>query len=219
MQEKQKESYNSRLAQSVKTFFPPSWLEILIYSLVACLLLGLLNYRVFLGGVGINSGFSGTTLDGYLRDKLTGASDVISRLLQGRIASILFWAFLGSLIYMMIWVVQNLVINIENDVQAGKFVGLQAQTDRRRAYWHSVISSKVFFICSLLVLIIYGIALVNFFLPLASKSFGLAFSASTFPKNIISIAVSLIATAVFLYLLVLALRIVAHSWRWIIANF
>lgn len=215
MQEKQIESHNSHLAHSVKNYFPPSWLEVIIYFLGSFVVLTLLNYRILTGNIEASSGLSQSSLNGYLHDKLTSVADFISRLLQGRIASILFWAFLGSLIYMGIWVVQNLVINIENDVRAGEFAG---QADKR-TYWRSVVSSKVFFFCSLAVLIIYGVVLAGFLLPLASKTYGLAVSTSAFPKNLIGILLSLAAATVLLYLFVLTLRVTVRSWRWIITNF
>lgn len=219
MEEKQIESYNSHLAHSVKNFFPPSWLEIIIYFLSSAVLLGVLNYHVFTNSIGNNSGLSQTNLDSYLHNKLGDSADFISRLLEGRISSILFWAFLGSIIYMAIWVIQNVIINVENDVQASGFVGMQNQAVRRKAYWHSVVSSKIFFLCALVVSIIYTVLLAEFLLPVSSRAFGLAFSSGHFTKSLLSIVLSVVGTAVFLYILMQALRIVARSWRWIIGNF
>ena len=219
MEQKQLESYNSHLAHQVKNFFPPSWLEIVIYFLFSAVILGTLNYKVFTNSLGNNSGVSQTNLNSYLSNKLGESTDFLSRLLQGRVSSILFWAFLGSIIYMLIWVVQNVIINVENDMQAGEFVGLRNQAGRKQAYWHSVVSSKVFFVCTLIALIIYFILFVDFLLPVCSRAFGLAFSSGHFPGNLWSIVLSVVGAAIFLYILMLALRTVARSWRWIIGNF
>jgi len=219
MEEKQIESYNSHLAHSVKNFFPPSWLEAVIYLLCSGALLGLLNYRAFTNSIGTNSGLSQTTLDTYLHDKLGDSTDFLSRLLQGRVSSILFWAFLGSIIYMFIWVIQNVIINVENDMQASEFVGVKNETSRKQAYWHTVISSKIFFVCSLLSLIIYFVLFVEFLLPVSSRAFGLAFSSGSFSKSLWGIVLSVFGTAVFLYSLVFGFKTVGRSWRWIIGNF
>jgi len=212
------ESYNSHMAHSVKSLFPPSWVEAVIYFLSALVLLGILNYRAFTNNLGTRSGVDQTTLNSYLHDKLANSTDFISRLLQGRIASILFWAFLGSFIYMIIWIVQNLIVNIENDVEAGKFKGLES-AEKKQAYWHSVISSKIFFGCAVLVSIIYLVALINFFLPVASRSFGLAVTDYHPLKSFFSIIVSTFFTALLLYILILTIRAVNRAWHWIIGNF
>lgn len=213
------ESYNSHLAHSVRNFFPPSWLEFLIYLLSSAILLCLMNYHVFTSSIGLNSGISQDNLNGYLHDKITHSTDFISKLLQGRAGSLVFWAFLGSIIYMIVWVVQNLIINLENDVQASGFVGIKGQESKKQAYWHSVISSKIFFICAVIAAISYSITLFNFLLPVVSHVFGLAIVNFQSIRSTLSIMLALLITVLLLYLFVFSLRVVVRAWQWIIGNF
>ena len=213
------ESYNSHLAHSVKNSFFPSWLEIFIYFLASTILLSLLNYNVFTNSIGVNSGVSQAALNSYLHDKFASSTDFLSRILEGRAGSLLFWAFLGSIIYMMVWVIQNLVINIENDVQASEFVGLKGQEAKKKAYWHSVLSYKIFFVCGVIAFIVYVIALATFFLPLTSKVFGLAITSPWSLKSIVDIVLAIFATVLLLYIFVLGLRFIVRVWQWIIGNF
>jgi len=219
-QEKISESYDSHLANSIKRLFLPDWLEIILYVLSAGVLLCVLNYRVFLNSVSNSSNVSQDVLSNYLHTKLTSVGDFAGGLLQGRLTNMLFWAFVGCLIYMAVWTLQNLIINLRNDVKAGRFVSVENQTGRRKAYWTSVVSSKIFFICSLLAVFIYLVALSRFMLPVASRYFGLAISTDfRFPGTIFSVLLSLLGTTLLLFVLVLGVRIVSRSWRWIIGNF
>lgn len=220
MAEKQIESYGTHLAHSIKGLFVPDWLEILLYSISSAVILCILNYQVFLNNVSTSSEVTEDALNNYLHSKLNRVSTFSGSLFQGRLANMLFWAFVGCLIYMVVWTLQNFVINIRNDVKAAEFVGFENQSSRRRAYWDSVISSKVFFGCSLIALIIYVIALDRFLMPIASKAFGLAISTGfMFPRTIIEIVLSVLGAAILLFALVLLLRVVIRTWRWIIGNF
>lgn len=218
-EEKPTESYNSHLAHSVKNFFPPSWLEILIYLVSSGILLSLLNYKVFTNSLGQSSGVSQDTLNSYLHSNVANSVDFFGKLFQGRSGSLVFWAFIGSIIYMAVWVVQNLFINIENDVHASEFVGLKDHEDKRHAYWNSVLSSKVFFVSSLLAIITYAIGLFNFLFPVTSRVYGLAISKFEPVKSIVSILLAIVAAAFLVYILVFGLRILARAWQWIIGNF
>ena len=218
-QQKQIESYDTHLAHSVKSSLVPSWVEVLLYLLSGSLVLCILNYRVFLNNLGAGSGVSESVLSNYLQGKLTNVSDFASGLLQGRVATMLFWAFIGSIIYMVIWTFQNLVINIENDVRAGEFVGVQNTSAKKHAHWNSVISSKIFFVCSLLVFIIYTLSLAKFLLPLTSKAFSLSITNFTFPQSLFGFSLSIVVTSLLLFLFVLSLKITARAWHWIINNF
>lgn len=213
------ESYNSHLAHSVRNFFPPSWLEILIYFMVSAIVLCLLNYHVFTNNIGLNSGVSQGELNSYLHSNFAHSTDFISKLLQGRAGSLVFWAFLGSIIYMIVWVIQNLVINIENDVQASDFVGIKGHEAKKQAYWHSVMSSKIFFVCASLAAITYAIGLFSFFLPVASRTFGLAIANFQSVKSTLSIVLVLIITTFLFYLFIFSMKVVARAWQWIIGNF
>src|SRR5579871_1856202 len=121
MQEKQIESYDSHLANSIKGLFLPSWLEAVLYILSAAVVLCILNYNILLNSVSSSSNVSQNDLSNYLHVKLSAVSNFGGSLLQGRLATMLFWAFIGSIIYMIVWTIQNLIINLRNDVKAGEF--------------------------------------------------------------------------------------------------
>ena len=219
MAEKQIESYDSHLANSIKGLFLPSWLGVALYILIAGVLICIFNYRILLDSLSNSSEVPSSVLNGYLSGKLSIGESFGTSLLQGRAATMLFWAFIGSATYMVVWVAQNLIINISNDVKAGGFVSLQQDAIRKKAYWNSIISSKIFFACSVLALLTYTVGLGRFFLPLLSKTFGLAISTSfQFPKTVLSIFFSTVAMAVLLFILVILVRIVKRCGQWIIGN-
>jgi hypothetical protein len=208
------QSYSSAstIGATSKNFLVPSWSQLVLYLLISILLLIIFN----LGGLWsyLNSVILAPEggLDSVLAEHASGVRHFLNAASQSIILQIIFWVCIGSLIYVLIWFIRNVVVNILNDVVADQYIHPPSYS--RFNYWGSVIARKVFFAISTLVLLFYFFAswrLVSSFAALARKLVTQPITSHSVAELI---GIALVIMAV-LHTLILIIHIVTNSWRFI----
>ncbi len=118
------------------------------------------------------------------------------------------WILAGAALYLIIWFLRNLVVNIKNDFIARGFVGAGAG----RGYWRSVLGLKIFFGLSLVVTIIYlifGLRLMH----LLSQQFYIAITELKLWPSPAELVWLMAASSFLLYVFAVLLHLVASSSR------
>lgn len=210
------QSHNTALDRSAKKWLVPTWGQMVIYTISAFLLLIVLNlaalWTYFNGSVGVSS----ETASAVIQEPFQRFSDFTGGLFEGRLAPMLFWAFLGVLTYMIIWFIQNAANNVHNDLAAEQY--MHPWTYQSKKYWWSVASDKIFFVCVLLVFVLFVYLCFSFFMPVLSKLFYAAIYDWQFVDSLTRLLGSVMFTAFLLYIFVLLAMLVRNSWRWVNSN-
>lgn len=189
----------------------PSVLECCVYFLSALIVLIAFNFKQFWqiwsGGITIDPHAVSPSLNGFL----TGVDKVQSSPLLGDLFVVLFWAALGSVLYMIIWFTQNSLIEVKHEV-----IGKHISGDMvKRNYLKSLGAHYLFFL-TLLVVTKASLYLVFFILlPALNKIFysSVVNSTGTNLSNVMWGLASVLILSVVLYMLHLLLQVYTRFWR------
>jgi len=210
------ESHGNTLGNELKQFFIPSGLGIILYFLSGAVLLAALNARAlwkYFAGISVGSSASANTL---LSQKVHDLGAFVDSVLSGRVSQIVFWSLVGCVVYIAIWLVKNVIVGLENDVIASRFV--HPRQYNKITYWGSVLAHKIFFVCGVALFIVYTSLGIEFILPLMTRVFYLAVTNFTPRISLSNIAAMILCGGLVIYVWVLMTHILINSWRWIISN-
>jgi hypothetical protein len=193
-----------------KSFLVPSVSQFFLYFLVSLLLLialnvdkawDYLNYTVLKPEGG---------LDSIISTNAPGIHKVLNSLFQSIVLQIIFWVFVGCAVYIILWFVRNVAINLINDLTADQYV--HPANYKRYKFWSGIIARRIFFWISAAVLVAYIFVSAKTLLYLAHFSYDAVINFQKL-QSIIDIAGSLIAVTSMVYITVLLVHVVINSGR------
>lgn len=143
-------SYNTRLT-TVLGQLVPNGAQVFLDIIIALLLLAAFNVRgiwyFFTTGITADSQVD---LGSLIDEKTPALQTILDNLAHGRFIQILFWLFVGCIVYILIWLVGNFFTNIRNDIIADEYV--HPRFYNRAGYWGSIFSRKIIFASITMVL-------------------------------------------------------------------
>jgi hypothetical protein len=205
------ESHSSSVGTTSQQFLLPSGTQLLLYALIGILLVLALNLKNAWDYLNKTVLKPQGGLDRILAQKAPGLHHSLNSLSQSIALQVVFWIFVGCIVYVFIWFIRNITTNILNDIVADKYV--HPISYNRSTYWGSILARKVFFWASITVLVLYlvsGTRLLVYLSDLAYRftvDFSLSHSLLEF-MQIIAAATGLI------YLLILIVHIAVNSWHY-----
>jgi hypothetical protein len=205
------QSHNDALASSLKHSLVPSVAQVVVYLLGSLLLLTVLNAGAIWDFFNSSVGVSSETANAVVNDQFGRFSDFTGNLFDGRLAPMLFWAFLGVLTYMIVWLFQNTSLSVRNDLAARDFK--HPLTLDRRRYWETVGANKIFLVCSLVLAGVFIYLCVVYFIPIFAHIFYAAIYDWHLVNSLFRILWSTLATATLIYFLLTVFRLGRNAWR------
>jgi hypothetical protein len=204
------ESHSSSVGATSKRFLLPSGTQLLLYALVGILLLIALNLKNAWDYLNHTVLQPQGGLDNIISEKAPAVHKFLNSLSQSIALQVVFWIFVGCVVYIIIWFIRNIATNILNDIVADKYV--HPASYNRSMYWGSILARKVFFWISVIVLVFYlvtGTRLLVYLSNLAYRftvNFNLVHSLWEFVQIIA-------ATTGLIYVLILIVHVAVNSWR------
>jgi hypothetical protein len=204
-------SHNTRSDIALKELLIPSAAQIWLDFTIAVVLLALLNIR------GLWAYFAHGILDASQSDvsdiinqKGQGVHNFLDTISKGRFLQIVFWLFVGCVVYMLIWFVRSFFTNIRNDIVADEY--MHPFTYNRNTYWQSVIARKLFFVSILVIFIGFTITGFKLALVLAGLTYS-SIEAHDSAHSVVQVLGSIIVTALLIQIFVILLRLLSRSWK------
>jgi hypothetical protein len=204
------QSHNSAIGATSKHFILPSGSQILLYMLISVLLLISLNLKKIWDYLNHTVLVPQGGLDSVIAQNAPGVHKVLSSLSQSIILQVLFWICVGCVIYIFVWFVKNISINLINDMVADNYVHPTAY--KRFKYWESLVARKVFFWVIFVVLTLFIITGLRLLTYLANICYTEILNFKT-AHSLIVIPESLLATTGLIYIAVLLIHLAVNSWQ------
>lgn len=203
------QSYNSRVKNSLRLFLQPGGADIALYLFLAMMLLLGLNAK------NIWDYFSSQNLVSQNLGQLISQNEpwiptFLKKLSEGRLLQGVFWAVLGTFIYILVWSLRNLTVNIRNDIVADEYI--HPAEYKRFLYWRSIIARKVTFVVATVVWVAFIISSVQLISSLANLC-RQAVSNSNWMSSVMQLLGCWIVVSILIYLFMLLSRIVMIGWR------
>ncbi|MBA3757380.1 hypothetical protein H0X09_00735 [Candidatus Saccharibacteria bacterium] len=203
-------SYNSRLNTSLSQFVPDGT-QIFLDFIVSILLLATLNARAiwhfFTTGITADSQLD---LGSLISEKAPAIEGVLGNLAHGRFIQVLFWLFVGCIVYILIWIVGNFFTNIRNDIVADEY--LHPTSYKRAGYWGSIFSRKIFFVSILVILAAYIYSGLKLVATLADLTY-LAFKDFEIVLSSLKLVGYLVTTAILVQIFFVLTGIATKTWK------
>jgi hypothetical protein len=204
------QSNSSHIGATNRQFIIPSGSQLLLYALISCLLLVILNAGRawnYLNDI-VLSPQGG--LDKLLSSNAPEIHKLVNAVSHSILLQVVFWIVVGCLVYIFIWFVKNIAINMLNDIAADQYV--HPASYKRARFWESVIVRRIFFWTSAVILVFYSVAATRLLVYLANVCYRQILHFQ-FLQSSLEILESIAAVAGLIYVLILIVHIVMNSWR------
>jgi hypothetical protein len=192
------------------TFFLPTIYQIVLYFLISCLVLIMLNtgkaWDYLNNTVLIPQG----GLDSIIATNAPSLHTVLNYVSQSIILQVIFWVFVGSVVYVLIWFVKNIAINLLNDITADQYI--HPKSYQRTKFWSSILARRIFFWVSAVIVVVYISVSMRFIFYLANICYEAIVKFHPVHSSLTILESALVITGV-IYILVVVVHIVANSWR------
>jgi len=206
------ESYSTSNSIGVtsKQFLWPGWSQLLLYVLVSFLLLLVFNVKNAWSYLNNNIIAPQGGLGAILSSNNRLLKHIFNSFSHSIVLQVLFWVAIGCFVYVIIWFIRNIAINIMNDIAADNYV--HPATYKRLRFWESILVRKVFSGISIFTLIIYIGASTKMVMYLSGLCFRLVQNFQPI-RSLLEIAACVLVTTVLVYILILLTHVAVMSWR------
>lgn len=204
------ESHSSSVGTTSKQFILPSGAQLLLYALISILLLLALNVKNAWDYLNNTVLVPQGGLDSILAQKAPGIHKFIGSVSQSIALQVVFWIFVGCVVYVFIWFMRNITTNVLNDIVADKYV--HPESYKRSKYWGSILARKVFFWSSTAVLVLYLITGTRLLVYLSQLAY--RFTVDFHLVHSLWQYVQIVAAATgLIYILILIIHVCVNSWH------
>jgi hypothetical protein len=210
------QSHSTAHAESLRSALVPSWGQVFIYILLGLITLVALNIGALWTYFNSSVGVSQETANAVISNQFDRFSNFAGNILDGRLAPMLFWGFLGVITYMVFWLIKNTAINVRNDLTAENYK--HPFSFSRQKYWQSIAAHKVFLVCSIIFLSAFVYLSLVYWLPILARVFYAAIYSWEPVDSGWKLLGAILATAFLIYFVVLLARITRNAWRWVTSN-
>lgn len=199
-------------------FLLPSPIELIPYFFASLLVLLVMSNRILLvilaDGTPVTE-VSVTEVFGQRFDHITG---LLAIPILGRVVLFLFWLGIGSIVYMLVWLFQNLAVEVYDDLATPK---LKDSKDREseEGWWGTTLSHTIFLCSSILLLLFYAVITINFLLPAWALLFQIGLQTINEAGGVFKLIIALFGTMLTLHIFVLFWRLFTRLKGYIYNNF
>ncbi len=202
-------SHNSQQYDLVKDLFMPSLLQISLYFLTSIVLLTVLNAIRFWEY--LNKDLAGRNQALELFGSGADGGSLLGSGSYGRIGQMVIWGLVGVFIYIVVWFLKNIIVNLRNDIVADEYV--HPHSYKRSKYWQSVLSRKALFVLISLVLIVYIYLLFQLLPVILDYFYRMVVDFNT--QNALYGLAAVASTTLLLHIFISLCRLTISAWRFI----
>lgn len=197
------EEYRKRvkLKLFITQFLLPQPIELLTYLFVSLLLLLVASNQTLLVILSDGSPVPETGISDVFSQRLGYLDELMQTPILGRIILFLFWLAIGSVVYMMVWLFQNIAVEVYDDIATAKLKE-RGEKVTEGSWWGTTIAHTIFVGASIVLFIFYVLVAVNLLMPAWVQLFKVGLvtfgESGSFVKLAIAVAGTMFTTYVFL---------------------
>ena len=203
-------SNTSKLRLFITQFLLPQPIELIPYFFLSLLVLLIASRQTLLlllsdGVPVVDTGFSDV-----VSRRLNYYGEVIQTPILGRIILFSFWLAIGSFVYMLVWLFQNLAVEVYDDVSRAKLrtngasaASEDSEDEEDNGWWGTTLSHTIFVGSSVMVLLFFVVMVVNFLFPAALQLFEIGLQTFMQWSGIIKLLTAVLSVMITIYIFVL----------------
>ncbi len=220
--EHQDYSRTSKIKLFITQFLLPSPIELIPYFFVSLLVLGIVSNRTLLVILADGSPVTQLSTSEVFGQRLEYISSLLAVPILGRVVLFIFWLGIGSVVYMGIWVFQNMAIEVYDDVVTAKLKKSPTQQndeDDTEGWWGTTLSHTLFFCSSILLFLFYALFAFNILIPAWATLFQLGLQSLSEAGSIFKLIIAIFGTMVTLHIFILFHKLFIRLKNFIFNNY
>lgn len=220
--EHQDYSRTSKIKLFITQFLLPSPIELIPYFFASLFVLGVASNRTLLVILADGSPVTPLSVGEVFGQRLEYISSLLAIPILGRVVLFIFWLGIGSVVYMGIWVFQNMAIEVYDDVVTAKLKKSPAQQKDEgdtEGWWGTTLSHTLFFCSSILLFLFYTLFALNILIPAWSTLFQLGLQSLSEVGSIFKLLIAIFGTIVTLHIFILFYKLFMRLKNFIFNNY
>lgn len=202
-------------------FLLPQPLEIPVYFFVSLLLLLIASNQTLLVILADGSPVTDLALTDVFGQRLDYLGELLQVPILGRIVLFLFWLAIGSVVYMLVWLFQNLAVEVYDDLAFAKLKTPRHKStdDEEGGWWGTTLAHALFIGSAVIVLLFYVLIAVNLLFPAWIQLFQIGLQSLSQINSLLKLLIAIVGTMVSLYILTLFWRLLFRLKSYIYNSF
>lgn len=202
-------------------FLLPQPLEIPVYFFISLLLLLIASNQTLLVILADGSPVTDLALTDVFGQRLDYLGELLQVPILGRIVLFLFWLAIGSVVYMLVWLFQNLAVEVYDDLTFAKLKTPQHKSDDEEegGWWGTTLAHAIFIGSAVIVLLFYVLIAVNLLFPAWIQLFQIGLQSISQLNSILKLLIAIVGTMISLYILALFWRLLFRLKSYIYNSF
>ncbi len=203
--EQQDYSRTSKVRLFLTQFLIPSPIELVPYFFVSLLVLGIISYQTLLTILADGSPITPLSVPEVFGQRVEYVTNLLNVPFIGRIVLFIFWLGIGSVVYMGVWVFQNLAIEVYDNVATPKLKHPKEESEE--GWWGTSLAHTIFFCSSGLLFLFYILVAYNILMPAWTLLFQMGLQTLSELNSLINLLVAIAGTMLTLHILILFWRL------------
>lgn len=195
-------SGSSKIKLFFTQFLLPSPIELVPYFFTSLLILLVAANQTLLVILADGSPVTPIPINEVFSQRFDYIAVLLSVPILGRIVLFLFWLAIGSVVYMLVWLFQNLAIEVYDDLTYAKLKNPKDREDED-GWWGTTLSHAIFVGSSVLFFLFYIVIAINFLFPAWIQLFQIGLQGVSEVTNIFEVVIAVIGTMITLHIFVL----------------
>lgn len=200
-------------------FLLPHPIALLSYFFVSLLILGVASRQTLLIILADGSPVTELQVGEVFSQRFNYIDELLAVPILGRIVLFLFWLAIGSVVYMVVWLIQNMAVEVYDDITYAKLKTRPQPDDEDISWWGSTLAHTIFIGSSIILFLFFVVVAINFLIPAWVQLFQIGVQALWSTGAVINVALSIIGTMVTVYVLVLFWRLFFRIRGYVYNNF
>ncbi len=214
----QRSSRGSSYRLFLTQFLLPSPIELIPYFFASLLVLLATSNQTLLVILADGSPVTPVSVPEVFGQRFDYISELLAVPILGRIVLFLFWLGIGSIVYMLVWLFQNMAVEVYDDIATAKVKDKKTRQSEE-GWWGTTLSHTIFVCSSVLLLLFYTVIAVNFLLPAWTQLFQIGLQTLGEAGGILKLVVAIIGTMLTLHIFVLFWKLFMRVRNYIYNNF
>lgn len=205
-------SHSSDLDKTLRRFFIPSLVDFIVYLVLGAILLLVLNHQAISNLLHADTLTPTDVAHLVFSTRFELIGTALNHPIFGRLSLLLFWAFIGCVTYMVLWLVQYLLTTAREDYVEGQQY-VHPKTFNKSSYWQSIIAHNIFLFSAIVVFLGFAYLSLRMFLPMLSKLFYVGLLTAPALVGFADLILSILLISFVLYFSQMLWRVLRSAWH------
>lgn len=204
----QQKNTTSKIKIFLTQFLLPQPVELPVYFLISLLILLVASNQTLLVILSDGTPIPNVAITDVFGQRINYVGELLQVPILGRIVLFIFWLAIGSVVYMLVWLFQNVAVEVYDDLAYAKLKQRPVKDEEDDGgWWGTTLSHTIFVGSSVILFLFYLIVAVNLLFPAWVQLFQIALQSLSELQSVIKLIIAILGTMLTVYIFTLFWRL------------